>query len=314
MNPERRALWLALTGGLACIFMPGASAAQTSGLLAVLQRELGNRDANYLQAKLAFDAMIDPGIDHVAAARAVDRLCTAARELAGASADDAAKLAAVRTVIYRPGAWNDDRPFAYDMRDPLGRNIDNKLLATYVRTRLGNCVSMPALFLIIADSLGLDVGLATAPHHVFVRYTAPDGRAVNLEATSGGHPARDLWYREHMPMTDAAIASGIYMRTLSPRESVATMGLIVGEFLLRSGRYEETIDIAEAINQHAPRDVESILLAAVAYGRMFTEEFEQRYPTLDSIPRELHPRYLMLAEMNASLYARAEELGWRASE
>jgi hypothetical protein len=47
---------------------------------------------------------------------------------------------------------------------------------------------------------------------------------------------------------------------------------------------------------------------------MFAEESEQRYPNVESIPRELHPRYVMLAEMNASLYARAEELGWRSSE
>lgn len=224
------------------------------------------------------------------------------------------KLAAVRTVISQAGTWNDNRPFAYDMRDPLGRNIQNKLLATYVSTRLGNCVSMPILFLILADRLGLNVGLATAPHHVFVRYTARDGRAVNLETTSGGHPARDVWYRENMPMTDLALSNGIYMRTLSRGESVATMALTVGEFLLGAGRYADVIDVAEVIGEYAPRDIGPILLAGEAYGRMFAQEFENRYPTLESIPPNLHARYRELATMNASLYAHAESLGWRPSE
>jgi regulator of sirC expression with transglutaminase-like and TPR domain len=303
---NRRLLLATLAGAL----VPAQiSVAQTNTLIDRLRAILATTD--YLQAKLAIDAIINPQIDSAATSHAVDRITTAARELAGSNADDARKLASIRTAIYHPGAWNDNRPFAYDMRDPLGRNIQNKLLATYVRTRLGNCVSMPILFLVIADRLGLNVSLATAPEHVFVRYTAQDGRAVNLETTSGGHPARDVWYREHMPMTDAAIANGIYMRTLSRRESIAVMAHTVGEFLMEAGRYAEVIDVAEAINQHSPRDVGSILLGAAAYGRMFADEFENRYPSLESIPPSLHARYRELATMNASLYAHAEELGWR---
>lgn len=293
----------------AAIATAGDSGAQTRSVVSALRSALGLSD--YRQAKLAFDAIINPTIDSGAASRAIEHLAAAARELAGTNADDARKLASVRTVIYQAGAWNDNRAFAYDMRDPLGRNINNKLLATYVNTRLGNCVSMPILFLIIADRLGLNVGLATAPHHVFVRYTAADGRAVNLETTSGGHPARDVWYRENMPMTDLAISNGLYMRTLSRRENVATMAMVVAEFLYGAGRYEEAIDVAEAIQEHTPRDVQPLLIAAASYGRMFTLEFEERYPTLDAIPTSLHARYRMLAEMNAGLFARAEALGWR---
>lgn len=312
---ERRGFLAFAASGLASALV-GTSHAQDGGVVAALHQQLNAADTrlDYLQAKLAFDAIISSSIDNGATSRMVNRMTAAAAELAGAGTDDARKLAAVRTVIYQSGAWNDNRPFAYDMRDPLGHDLNNKLLATYVRTRLGNCVSMPVLFLILADRLGLNVGLATAPHHVFVRYTAGHGRAVNLETTSGGHPARDVWYREHMPMTDAAIANGIYMRTLSRRESIAVMAHTIGEFLLQAGRYAETIDVAEAINQNAPLDLGSILLGGAAYGRMFAEEFEQQYPTPEAVPANLRGRYRMLAEMNASLYAQAEALGWRPSE
>lgn len=315
-NVMRRSAFLALaTSGFIGALTGGSHAQERRGAAAVrVQLNVADARLDFLQAKLAFDAIIQPSIDNAAASRAVDRLTAAARERAGDGADDARKLAAVRTVIYQPGAWNDDRPFAYDMRDPLGRNIHNKLLATYISTRRGNCVSMPILFLILADRLGLNVALATAPHHVFVRYTAADGRAVNLETTSGAHPARDAWYRQNMPMTDLAISNGLYMRTLSRRESVATMASTVAEFLLQEERYEETIDVAEAISEHARRDISSILLGGAAYGRMFIEEFEQRYPSPEAVPAHLRGRYRMLAEMNASLYAYAESLGWRPSE
>lgn len=306
-----------MLAALAGAFAPQGSAGQSasSGVAARIRAALSSQaGADFLRSKLTFDSLVNPVIDSTATTRTIERMTTTARELAGANANDARKLAAVRTVIYQAGPGNDNRPFAYDMRDPLGRNIQNKLLATYVRTRLGNCVSMPILFLILADRLGLNVGLATAPHHVFVRYTAADGRAVNLETTSGGHPARDVWYQENMPMTDLALSNGIYMRTLSRRESVATMALTVGEFLLGAGRYAEVIDVAEAIGEYAPRDVGPILLAGEAYGRMFADEFENRYPTLEAIPPTLHARYRELATMNSSLYAHAESLGWRPSE
>jgi len=309
MRVDRRFLLTALAGTLA----PAQLAFGQSDNIAARVRAIVST-TDYLQAKLAFDAIVNPAIDNATTSRAIDRLTAAAREVAGANADDTLKLAAVRTVIYQPGAWNDNRPFAYDMRDPLGRNIQNKLLATYVRTRLGNCVSMPVLFLILADRLGLNVGLATAPHHVFVRYTTPEGRAVNLETTSGGHPARDVWYQQNMPMTDLAISNGLYMRTLSRRESVATIALTVGEFLLGAGRYSEVINVAEVLGEYAPRDVGPILIAGEAYGRMFADEFENRYPTPESVPPSLHARYRALATMNARLYAHAEALGWRPSE
>ena len=65
----------------------------------------------------------------------------------------------------------------------------NKLISTYLATRRGNCVSMPILMLIIGERMGLDLALSTAPLHIFIRHRE-GGREVNLEATSGGHPAR----------------------------------------------------------------------------------------------------------------------------
>ena len=102
--------------------------------------------------------------------------------------------------------------FDYDMSDPDGARLPNKLLHNYLRHRLGQCVSMPILFLILGERLELNVALARAPAHFFIRYTAPDGKAWNLETTSGAHPARLDWFRQNMPMSERALESGLYMR------------------------------------------------------------------------------------------------------
>jgi hypothetical protein len=132
------------------------------------------------------------------------------------NAPDIEKLREVRRYIYVSGSWNRKQPYSYDLSDPYGRVIRTKLLAHYLATRRGNCVSMPALFLILADRMGLQVTLSIAPNHEFLKYTdAATGKTYNLEATSGGYPEPDGWYRSHIPMSDGAVAEGVYMKTLS---------------------------------------------------------------------------------------------------
>ena len=66
------------------------------------------------------------------------------------------------------------------------------------------------LFVALAQRLGLNATLSTAPDHMFVKYTDDvTGKTVDLETTSGAYPARDAYIRQNMPMTDASIANGI---------------------------------------------------------------------------------------------------------
>jgi regulator of sirC expression with transglutaminase-like and TPR domain len=131
---------------------------------------------DYARAKLAFDRIIDPSLNAETTLAEVERLARNATAIAGPDATPQRKLAALRQVIYQSGVWNGNRPFSYDHADPLGINVRNKLLSTYLATRRGNCVSMPILFLLVGERMGLNLSLSTAPLHVFVRYTDPAGR------------------------------------------------------------------------------------------------------------------------------------------
>lgn len=265
---------------------------------------------DYLEAAIAFDRMIDSESDASATRALVARLVDASRQMAGPSPSDRYKLAAVRQAIYVSGAWNYNRPFTYDLADPLGTQVRSKMLSTYVRTRKGNCVSMPMLFLIVADRLGLKVRLAAAPLHLFVRYTDPAGADHNLEATSGGHEARAEWYRTNLPMTDRAIQSGLYMRTLSKRETVAQMAASVLDFLMAERRFQEATDVADAMLAVNSRDGYALAKKGNALGEMMKAEFLDQYPVPALIPPELRRRYAMLAVANEKAFRDAEALGW----
>lgn len=292
----------------------GAETSACADVVASVRAVFSVADAalDYARAKLAFDRLIDPALDSGAVSAQLDRLAGDAERLAGSKASPDVRLGAVRRLLYDAGPWNDHRPFGYDHDDPLGQRIGSKLLSTYLATRRGNCVSMPALFLILADRLGLDVAFATAPLHAFVRYRGESGQVVNIEATSGGHPARDAWYREQMPMTDRAVESGLYLRTLSKREGVALMATTVLEHLIEQRRLTEALGVSEVILEHAPRDGYTMVKQATICGALIASEFEARYPDPTTIPPPLRARCAMLAARNRTMFEAAEALGWEA--
>lgn len=167
---------------------------------------------------------------------------------------------------------------------------------------------------VLADRLGLDIALAEAPLHMFVRWRDESGGTLNLETTSGAHPARDAWFRHNMPMTDLALANGLYMRSLGRREGVAMMAHTLVENLIDRGCYTDAIDVADVILGHRPRDVHVMLKKATACGHIVRAEFEARYPHPFLIPMLQRPRYLRLEHLNRALFEAAERLGWRTED
>lgn len=270
-------------------------------------------ELNYETSKLALDRIVEPDLDQAAVTAQIDRLVAEAKRVAIGS-DDIAKLKAVRKVIYEPGAWNNNRPFTYDHADPFGKELQNKLIVTYLDTRRGNCVSMPILQLIVAEKLGLNVSLSTAPLHVFMRYTNPNNRrSIAIESTSGGHPAAEKAYFDKMGVTQRHVNSGIYLGVLTKRESIAVMASTVTEWLMSKGRYQDAIELTDVLLEYYPKDVSAVLWRGTAYGELLRNEFLERFPTPAAIPADLQPRYQMLSSRNAAAFQQAEAWGWTSS-
>jgi regulator of sirC expression with transglutaminase-like and TPR domain len=275
--------------------------------------EVPDDQLDYARAKVALDELIDPDFDRAAVFRSLDQLTAWAMTLTRGDPSPSIRLGAVRRVIYESGPWNDHRPFAYDMDDPSGLLIRNKLLHNYLQNRLGQCVSMPVLYLIIADRLGLDVALALAPHHLFIHYTDEGGRMHNLETTSGGHPTREQWLRQEFPMTDRSIETGIYLRSLSKREAIAVMASTILEYLFEQRRSAEVIGLSELILRYHPNYVEALLSLGSAAGCL-QDDFKRRHPIPGTAPLHESIHVRMMIKRNRDCFRRAEDLGWLPAE
>lgn len=269
---------------------------------------------DFAKAELTFEKLVDPSIDTGILLGQIERMAQSVRTMAGPHASSAGTLAALKTYIYQPGPWNDFKPYSYDFTDPYGRDYTHALVSRYLMTRLGNCVSMPFLFVMLGDRLGLKVTLATATRHIFVKYTDDSGKTVNLETTSGANPARDVWLRQIIPMSDRAIVSGAYMAPLTRTETLALMASVVLEAGHAEHRYAETAEIADLLLRAYPKFIQGMVVQASAYERMIDAEFGAKYAAPDLIPPALRARYLAPARKDRAALDRATGLGWRESD
>lgn len=177
---------------------------------------------DYAKVQTAIERAVNSSFDASAFNAELDRLAILVRARVPKGAPPTEVMTALGQVIYTSGPWNDDHPFSYDLDDPLGAKYQNKLVSTYLHTRKGNCVSMPTLLIILGQKLGLNMTLSQAPQHEFARLQDVNGRWFNIEATSPGSPP-DSKYINELHVTSLSMQSGIYMRTTTPRETVAAM-------------------------------------------------------------------------------------------
>ncbi|ODS64550.1 MAG: hypothetical protein ABS41_02335 [Arenimonas sp. SCN 70-307] len=302
-----------IVAALACLLaLPPASAsnpgsARLDPIASILERPDGQIDL--LEAKLAIDRLISPEIDAEAVRLQIDALVTSVKGRIPAGASNLAKLNVLLSTLYEPGPWNGGRPFQYDLDDPLGRNLQNKLLSVYLTTRKGNCVSMPILFAIVGQRLGLPVTLATAPSHVLVKFRGDDGAWLNVEATAGGFKY-DSSYERETGISPRAIETGIYLRPLSRRESVTVMMSSLMEHYGKAGLHAQRIAAADLALKVDPRDVVAMQHKGAAYYLMFQEKFVSRYPDPNQIPADQRAEFFSISQENLRWYAEAERLGW----
>lgn len=195
-----------------------------------------------------YSKRIDEIADKVRAIQAVAR----ARHLPGVKDGQDDTILALSEVFYnREG-------IKYDHSADALSNALDAFLPGVIERKKGTCTTMPMLYMAVAQRLGLHVYPVFTPQHMFLRFTDPGGRIRNFEATSNG-TADDAWYIKEERVTDAAIKSGTYMRTLTHREFLAYLLSINGSFWLRHGQEARAIAYYERALKIDKRSAHALL-------------------------------------------------------
>jgi regulator of sirC expression with transglutaminase-like and TPR domain len=261
-------------------------------------------------AKLGMDRLLDPRVDTASSLRRIDGLALAARARMPQGTSMRPKVEALLSTLHVPGPWNDHRPFQYDLDDPFARRDGSRLLSTYLDTRRGNCVTMPVLLVILGRRLGLQLHLARAPHHLFVKFQDEDGAWWNIEATAGGYK-RDESYVRDTGISPRALETGIYLRPLHAREAVATLSGDLANALRQRGDDTAALALSERALAVDPRDVGAMVRIGSIHARAIERRFHARWADASDVPAALHAEYRALSQANAHWFASAEALGWQ---
>ncbi|NRB24424.1 transglutaminase family protein [Shewanella sp.] len=284
-------------------------------VIKIIESILAKPDANIdlAKTKLTIDKLVDPSININAAMGKINQMVKTLKRDLNPDMMPLDKALSLSSFLYESGYWNNYKPFQYDLDDPFGQKLNNKLISTYLNTKKGNCISMPILYAILAEKLGLDVTLSTAPLHVFVKFKDPtSGKYFNIETTDKGQPASNDFYHTKSLITDIAIQNGVYLQPLTKKQTVAVMAMVLNGSFEKQGKWQHSIDLAKLLLKVYPRYAYAMIKVGNGYSRLLNIEISKA-KIKGSYTSEEKQHMDHLYQQNIQWFAKAEKLGWHLS-
>lgn len=113
------------------------------------------------------------------------------------------------------------------------------MVSRLLKTKKGNCRALPYFYKILADEVGVEAFIAIAPMHCYVKHRDEQGNWWNLEMTTGSF-SRSSFIMETFNVSETAIKSGLFMKSLSDKESVAyCIYDLLSYYEDKTGRYSD---------------------------------------------------------------------------
>lgn len=162
--------------------------------------------------------------------------------------DPEAQIRALNTVLFR------EEGYRYDRR-PFARSLEShNFLSGILEAKTGICMSLPLLYISVAQYAGIPVFSVTAPDHAFARHGSPEASFPNIECTSGGKYFPNAHYIRHFVVSEKGMESGAYMRSLSMREYLGDLLHVNAGSCFSRGRSQDGLNYLFAAIELNPRN------------------------------------------------------------
>lgn len=186
---------------------------------------------------------------------------------------------AVYTYMMDSTALNNYKPFTYDFTDFMGDEDWSKMFVTkLMKTRSGNCNSLPTYYKILCEEIGASASLALAPNHLYIKHIDEKGQWTNVELTNAGFP-RDQWIIKELGISVEAIRQGTYMSPLSPKESIAlTMLNLASAYQFQHGYDAFVLKVVNTALSYYPRCIPLLMTRANYYKSICLAEAKKPKP------------------------------------
>lgn len=205
-------------------------------------------------------------------------------------------------------------PFKYDFEDFFGDKDWRKMFVTkLLATHTGNCHSLPFLYKILCEEIGVKAYLSMAPNHTYIKLWSKKTGWYNTELTSGYFPI-DAWIMASGYVHLNAVQNRVYMDTLSEKQSLAVCMVDLAKgYEKKFGAGTDLkfiIDCCNTALAYYPQYVNGLILKAETLKKEYENAMVKHgatYPSdLFNIPEEKK----VFDEMQ-SLYFRIHQMGYR---
>lgn len=203
-------------------------------------------------------------------------------------------------------------PFTYDFDDFWGDFDWSQMFVTkLLRTGKGNCHSLPFLYKILAEEIGGKAYLSMAPNHIYIKQHAKQGGWYNTELTSNQFPI-DAWIMASGYIHLSAIQNGVYMDTLSSKQSLAVCltDLAKGFEKKYPTDFEFTFKCVDLALQYYPNYPNAMILKAETMKKQFEQMMEKKRVQYASQMFD-NPEAKALYDEMEKLYFDIHKIGYR---
>ncbi|WP_034722854.1 hypothetical protein [Chryseobacterium sp. UNC8MFCol] len=185
------------------------------------------------------------------------------------------------------------KPFTYDFEDVFGnKDLTSLFVSKLVTTQRGNCNSLPYLYKILAEEIGVEANLALAPNHIYIKHNIKSIGWYNTELTSGIFP-QDAWLMASGFIHLNAIENGIYMKALDNRESLGLCLVDLANAYKRSFPESDgsfALKCAERALKVSPNLITALLLRAETHKEQYLK-MEKSDPKAKELLSSLNKEY-----------------------
>ncbi|GAA5039220.1 hypothetical protein GCM10011506_38130 [Marivirga lumbricoides] len=169
------------------------------------------------------------------------------------------------------------KPMLYDYEDFAGKKDATKIFVSkLLRTGTGQCMSLPMLYYMLAQSLGAkDVHIALAPEHSFIMFKDKVGNWNNIELTGRVFTTDDFQWQSGFVKANQ-VKSGIYLKPLTEKETIAyLLSTLTLTYIKSFGQDERSFEMAMTAKDYFPNSLTANLIIAGYYKDLFNNVLRQ---------------------------------------
>lgn len=211
------------------------------------------------------------------------------------------------TIRLRPDAPH--YPPTYDFEDFRGeQDFTRQFVTKLLFTNSGQCRSLPLLYKLLADKLGVKAYLSLAPNHLYIQVKDNRGELYSYEATNG-HFVSDAYYLGSGYIKAGALKNRSYLDTLTQHEALAFCLFDLAQgYVHRYGFDGFTDQCIDTGLCYYPQSVQGRMLAHdAAFLRFVAAWKKEGQPPPAALPK--HPTLVPLYNRVQRLTRAVDELG-----